>query len=123
VPMKSPRSVASCGDDAQTFIDVIDEVRSIFAHRGPVWLDFEFDAFVGLGTGQPDLSPRIRKKCLRSLYRMCGRHALLPRALKIPVCYDRTATRCTGVGLRTCGRGAHDGRDVAVKGFEDILKQ
>jgi hypothetical protein len=55
------------GDDAQAFVDVIDEA-----------LD------------RPDLLPWTRKKCLKSLYRTCGRHALLPRALKIPVCYDRT---------------------------------
>ena len=80
------------GDDAQVFIDVIDEA-----------LD------------RPDLLPRTRKKCLKSLYRTCGRHALLPRALKIPVCYDRTGVASFRGGFADVWKGEHHGRDVAVK--------
>ena len=63
----------------------------------------------------PELSPQIRKKCLKSLYRTCGRHALLPRALKIPVCYDRTGTAMYRGGFADVWKGEHCGRDVAVK--------
>ena len=37
------------------------------------------------------LLPQIRKKCLKLLYRMCGQHAYLPRAMKIHAEYDRTS--------------------------------
>ena len=61
----------------------------------------------------PDLSPRTRKKCLKSLYRTCGRHALLPRVLKIPVCYGGVALYRGG--FADVWKGEHCGRDVAVK--------
>jgi hypothetical protein len=80
------------GDDAQDFIDVIDEA-----------LD------------GPDLLPDTRKKCLKSLYRTCGRHALLPRALKIPACYDRTSVASFRGGFADVWKGEHRGQDVAVK--------
>ena len=80
------------GDDAQTFIDVMDEA-----------LD------------RPDLSPRTRKKCLKSLYRTCGLHALLPRALNVPVCCDRTGDALYSGGFADVWKGEHRGRDVAVK--------
>jgi hypothetical protein len=63
----------------------------------------------------PELPPRIRKKCLKSLYRTCGRHALLPRTLKIPACYDRTGTALYRGGFADVWKGQHCGRDVAVK--------
>ena len=63
----------------------------------------------------PELPPRIRKKCLESLYRTCGHHALLPRSLKIPVCYDRTRTALYRGGYSDVWKGEHCGRAVAVK--------
>ena len=63
----------------------------------------------------PELPPRIRKKCVKSLYRTCGRHALLPRTLKIAVCYDRTGTASYRGGFSDVWKGKHCGRDVAVK--------
>jgi hypothetical protein len=63
----------------------------------------------------PELSPQIRQMCLKSLYRTCGRHALLPRALKIPVCYDRTSVALYRGGYADVWKGEHRGRDVAVK--------
>jgi hypothetical protein len=64
---------------------------------------------------RPDLSPRTRKKCLKSLYRTCGRHALLPRTLEIPICYDRTGVAFYRGGFGDVWKGRHCGRDVAVK--------
>jgi hypothetical protein len=63
----------------------------------------------------PELSPKIRKMCLKSLYRTCGHNALLPRALKVPICYDRTGTPLYSGGFADVWRGQHCGRDVAVK--------
>jgi len=80
------------GEDAQTFIDVMDEA-----------LD------------GPGLSPWTRKKCLKSLYKMCGRHALLPRALKITACYDRASDALYRGGYADVWKGEYCGRDIAVK--------
>jgi hypothetical protein len=63
----------------------------------------------------PELSPHIRKKCLRSLYRTCGRLTLLPRALKIFVHYDRTSNALYRGGFADVWKGEYCGRDVAVK--------
>jgi hypothetical protein len=63
----------------------------------------------------PELSSETRKKCLKSLYRTCGRHALLPRALKIPMCYDRTGVALYRGGFADVWKGQHRSQDVAVK--------
>ena len=62
-----------------------------------------------------NLSPWTRKKCLRLLYRTCGHHALLPSALRIPVCYDRTEVASYRGGFADVWKGEYCGRDVAVK--------
>ena len=80
------------GDDAQAFVDVMDEA-----------LD------------RSDLSPWARNKCLKSLYRTCGRCALLPKTLAIPVCCDRTGVAIYKGGFGDVWRGEHCGRDVAIK--------
>jgi len=64
---------------------------------------------------RPDLSPPTREKCLKLLYRACGHHALLPRALKIPVRYDPTGAALYSGGYADVWKGEHCGRDVAVK--------
>ena len=46
---------------------------------------------------------------------MCGHHAILPRALKIPVCYDRTRDALYRGGFADVWKGEHGGREVAVK--------
>ena len=63
----------------------------------------------------PELPPRIQQKCLKLLYKSCGHHALLPRTLKIPACYDRTGTALYRGGFTDVWKGKHCGRDVAVK--------
>ena len=99
------------GDDAQTFVDVIDEVHSTFAdHCNKLTSTSVNQALDG-----PDLSSQTRKKCLKSLYRTCRRYALLPRTLKIPFCYDRTSVALYRGGFADVWKGEHCGRDVAVK--------
>ncbi|KAF9644869.1 kinase-like protein [Thelephora ganbajun] len=80
------------GDDAQTFADVIDEALETF-----------------------DFSPRTRKKYLKALYRTCGRNAILPKSLRIPLCYDRQGIALFQGGFADVWKGKHCGRDVAVK--------
>jgi len=104
------------GEDAQSFIDVIDEVRSgllVTLKRGSFKLTPTHSNKALLDV--PDLSPPIRKKCLRSLYRTCGRHALLPTPMKILVWYDRMGSALYRGGFADVWKGEHCGRDVAVK--------
>lgn len=61
------------------------------------------------------MSPWARMQCLRPLYRTCGRHAILPRTLKIPICYDKTSDALYSGGYADVWKGEYCGRDVAVK--------
>ncbi|KAF9642010.1 kinase-like protein [Thelephora ganbajun] len=78
------------GGDTQSFVDVIDEA---------------------LGT----LVPWLRRKCLTALCKICGREALLPRSVQIPLCYNRMDTPLYRGGYADVWKGEHQGREVAVK--------
>ena len=52
---------------------------------------------------------------------MCGRHALLPRTLKISTCYDRTGVASYRGGFADVWKGEHRGRDVVVKVLRTYL--
>ena len=70
----------------------------------------------------PRLSLWARVKCLRRLYRTCGRHGLLPKALKIPICYDRTGPPLCSGGNADVWKSEYCGRDVAVKVIRTYAK-
>ena len=98
------------GDDVQAFVDVVNEVRSfVFFHP------FELSHSVGQALDLPGLQPLLQGRCLRALYRTCGRHALLPRSLRIPPCHDRTGTPLYRGGFADVWRSEYKGRSVAVK--------
>ncbi|KAF9643032.1 kinase-like protein [Thelephora ganbajun] len=61
------------------------------------------------------LPQQIYKRCLRYLYRICGRHALLPKSLQIPLCYDLAKPAHYCGGFADVWKGQHDGLDVAAK--------
>lgn len=112
------------GGDAQTFIDVIHKVRvhaPSFPRRGliafilsgslvPLLLPLAHQAL-----DLPDLPPRLRRKCLSTLCRICGRQASLPRSLQIPLCYDRSGNPLYRGGYADVWKGEHQGCPVAVK--------
>ena len=98
------------GDDAQTFVDVVNEVCS-FVFFGP----FKLSPSVGQALDLPDLHPLLRGRCLRALYRICGRHGLLPRSLQTPPCHDRSGAPLYRGGFADVWRGEYQGRNVAVK--------
>jgi len=54
-------------------------------------------------------------KCLKLLYRTCGRCVLLPKTLEIPVWYDRVSDALFRGGYADVWKGEHCGRAVAVK--------
>ena len=61
------------------------------------------------------LAPGIRRECLRSSYKICGREALLPKSLPIPLCYDPAdIPQCAG-GFADVWKGEHEGQEVAAK--------
>lgn len=64
---------------------------------------------------RPDLPLWVRVKCLRPLYRTCGRHGLLPKVLNLPVFYDRTGCAVYRGGYADVWKGQCRGREVAVK--------
>ncbi|KAF9791050.1 kinase-like domain-containing protein, partial [Thelephora terrestris] len=49
------------------------------------------------------------------LYRTCGRHALLPKNLRISIDYDKTSDALYNGGYADVWKGRYLGRDVAVK--------
>lgn len=65
--------------------------------------------------GMPDILPSVRNRCLRPLYKTCGRHALLPKKMKVPICYDRTSDALYSGGYADVWKGRYRHRDVAVK--------
>jgi len=112
------------GDDAQTFIDVIHEVclrYPSFPRPGLISLvPFDSFTFESLPSAVqaldlPDLPPRLRRKCLSALCRICGRQASLPRSLQIPLCYDRLDNPLYRGGYADVWKGQHQGFNVAVK--------
>ena len=62
-----------------------------------------------------DLHPFLRRKCVRTLCRLCGRQALLPRSLQIPICYNRLEIPRYRGGYADVWMGLHQGLRVAVK--------
>ena len=62
-----------------------------------------------------DLPPQLRNKCLSTLRKICGRHALFPESLKIPFDYDRSRRPTYGGGYGDVWKGESQGREVAVK--------
>jgi hypothetical protein len=62
-----------------------------------------------------NLKPQIRRRCLRFLYDICGRDALLPRSLTLPFSYDTTEHPLTHGGFADVWKGQYQGREVAVK--------
>ena len=61
------------------------------------------------------MAPRLRRKCLASLCKICGYHALIPRSIQIPLCYDRTDVPRYEGGFAKVWKGEHEGIEVAVK--------
>jgi len=112
------------GDEAQAFIDVLDQVRFAppplprFGLTIPAlsyYFTFKHSPPTKQALDLPNLQPRLRKKCLSALCKICGRQALLPRSLRIPLCYDRSDTPLYRGGFADVWKGEHQGRQVAVK--------
>ena len=100
--------------NVQAFIDVVDEVRPTLSwvYLARFVLTHCIDQVV---LNQPDLSPGTRVICLRQLYKTCGHHALIPKSLEVPICYDRSSFPKYHGGYADVWKGELGGRAVAVK--------
>ena len=97
--------------DAQVFIDVVYEVRHY-----ALYLTFLSTFYLFLqALGSLELAQRIRRRCVRSLYKMCARHSLLPRSLQVELCYDPASAPLCGGGFADVWKGKCRGLEVAVK--------
>lgn len=63
----------------------------------------------------PKLELKLWKKCLSTLCKICGRQALLPKSLQIPVCYNQSGVPKYRGGYADVWLGEHQGLQVAVK--------
>jgi hypothetical protein len=90
--------------------DEVDKIRCLRGEEAQAFVNVMYEAL-----GRLDLSMWTRKPCVKSLYRTCGRCALLPKALIIPVCYDRSGVPIYSGGFGDVWKGKHRGQDVAVK--------
>ena len=98
-------------DDAQTFVDVIDEACSTL----PTITRLTSTCSGNQALDSPSLSLLSQKKWIRLLYRACGQHELLPRTLEVPIYYDRTSDALFRGGYADVWKGECRGRDIAVK--------
>ncbi|KAF9646790.1 kinase-like protein [Thelephora ganbajun] len=62
-----------------------------------------------------DSVPSLRTQCLSALCRICGRQAVLPRSVQIPLCFDQTDMPLYEGGFANVWKGQYQGREVAVK--------
>lgn len=100
-------------DDAQTFIDRVDGVS---LHTTSCSKDKSVD-FIQTSTFCPlgGLAPEVRRTCVRYLYKICGRLALLPKSLAIPLDYDPTEHPLCCGGSADVWKGQSHDREVAAK--------
>jgi len=61
------------------------------------------------------LPPQIHRKCLCTLYRICGRQALLPKSLEISFCYDPSEPAIYRGGFADVWKGEYNGQEVSAK--------
>ena len=109
------------GDDAQVIIDVIDEVslHTFTSEKRVGGLSLKNPYPIGQALGS--LPQQIHRRCLRTLYRVCSRQALLPRSLAIPLCYDPMETPLCCGGFADVWKGQCRGQEVAAKALRVAL--
>ena len=103
------------GDDAQTFVDTVDDVSSRTFSLPRSWHSLRLPHPVCQVLDM--LPPETRKMCSRTIHTICGRQALLPRSLEIPPCYNSTEDPLCHGGSADVWKGQHQGREVAAKVF------
>jgi hypothetical protein len=59
--------------------------------------------------------PEIHRRCLFALYKLCGREALVPKSLELPLCCNLDGPPLCRGEFTDVWKGSHDGKDTAVK--------
>ena len=106
------------GSGAQTFIDIIDEAcHHAILSLGNWFIDICSNPSISLGQALDNLNlpPRARRKCVKSLYKTCAGHTLLPRSLHFGLHEDPVGGPVHGGGFGDVWKCEHRGREVAVK--------
>ena len=97
------------GTDAQAFVDVLDQVWCCSTAEEHVHLKLlqALDRF--------NLPLGIRNHCVRSLYKMCAGHALLPTSMRLELPGDTMGNIRGWGGYGVVSKCEYQGREVAVK--------
>ena len=61
------------------------------------------------------IAPETRRHCLQYLSQICGRRALLPKSLAIPLCYNQGDPPLYRGGFGDVYKGKYRGMNVAAK--------
>jgi len=61
------------------------------------------------------LPSHIRRKFLFVVYKVCGRHTLVPQSLEIPLCYNPNEKSACHGGFADVWKGRYRGKEVAAK--------
>ena len=103
------------GDDAQNFIDVIDNVSAwTLSLLGDGSAD-SHSTLHPVNQALGDVESQTRMRCLRFLYRICGRLAVLPRSLAISPDFNRMESPVASGGFADVWKGYYQDQEVAVK--------
>ena len=62
-----------------------------------------------------ELQQSIRKKCMKSLYKICARHTLFPTSLRITLCDNPNGVILFRGGFGDVSKRRYQEREVAVK--------
>jgi len=100
------------GDDAQIFIDMVYEV-----YPYPLSPPKATSTNIRSASDQASefLDPAIWTRCLEVLSKICGRQAILPRSLSIPVSWDPVEAPLYQSGCADVWKGRSRRRNVAIK--------
>jgi len=110
------------GDDAQTFINMIDEVSpDTISHSKDRLIDFNSNLHF-FDQALDGLPSEVHGSCLRYLHRICGNKALLPRSLEIPLCYNPKGNPVWHNGLADIWKGQYKGQQVTAEVLKPGLR-
>lgn len=68
-----------------------------------------------------NLPQDVRRRYLRSSYRICGRESILPQSMQIPLCCDLSETPQSCRRYADVWKGEHNGKAVAAKALRVYL--
>lgn len=101
------------GDDAQSFVDVVVEVLFLLFRLEEQGINVELSHLTEKSLDM--VAPKLQKKCLAALRKICGRQALLPRSAKIAQISELSGVRLGGSGYANVWKSQRQDCNVVVK--------